>query len=62
MAETDAMKDKVQGKLHEVKGAATGNKGEELKGKLQGAKGEVEHNVNKPQREDVRDEANQLTP
>jgi uncharacterized protein YjbJ (UPF0337 family) len=57
MAETDSAKDKVQGKLHEVKGAATGDTGEEMKGKLQGAKGDVEHEMNKAQREDVRDDA-----
>ena len=34
----DSMKDKVVGKLREVKGAATGNKTEEAKGKLQGAR------------------------
>jgi uncharacterized protein YjbJ (UPF0337 family) len=57
MAETDAVKDKVEGKLHEVKGAATGDSGEELKGKLQGLKGDLEHEMNKAHREDVRDEA-----
>jgi uncharacterized protein YjbJ (UPF0337 family) len=36
---TDSTKDKVVGKLREVKGAATGNKSEEAKGKLQGARG-----------------------
>lgn len=38
-------KDKVQGKLHEVKGALTGNKSEEVRGKAQGAKGELEGKV-----------------
>jgi len=37
-----SVKDKVQGKLHEVKGALTGSKGEEAKGKAQGAKGALE--------------------
>jgi uncharacterized protein YjbJ (UPF0337 family) len=37
-----SLKDKVQGKAHEVKGALTGNKGEEAKGKAQGAKGVLE--------------------
>ena len=36
---TDSTKDKAAGKLREVKGAATGNKTEEAKGKLQGARG-----------------------
>lgn len=40
-----ALKDKVEGKLHEVKGAITGSKVEELRGKAQGAKGEVEAKV-----------------
>jgi len=37
-----SLKDEVEGKLHEVKGAITGSKVEELKGKGQGAKGELE--------------------
>jgi len=57
LAEKDSMKDKVEGKFHEVKGAATGDKGEEMKGKLQGAKGDVEHEANKARREDVREDA-----
>jgi uncharacterized protein YjbJ (UPF0337 family) len=47
----NAAKDKVQGKLHEVKGAATGNSAEEARGKLQGAKGDAEHAANKARRE-----------
>ena len=38
---TDSDKDKVVGKLREVKGAVTGNKTGEAKGKLQGARGTV---------------------
>ena len=53
MNEADAMKDKAQGKFHEVKGAVTGDTGEEMKGKLQGMKGDVEHEANKANREDV---------
>lgn len=47
----NAAKDKVQGKLHEVKGAATGNTAEEMRGKLQGAKGDAEHQMDKGRRE-----------
>ncbi len=47
----NAAKDKVQGKFHEVKGAATGNTAEEMRGKLQGAKGDAEHNVNEGRRD-----------
>lgn len=47
----NAAKDKMQGKFHEVKGAATGNSAEEVRGKLQGAKGDAEHAVNKGRRE-----------
>jgi len=36
---TDSTKDKMAGKLREVKGAATGNKSEEAKGKLQSGRG-----------------------
>lgn len=57
MNEADAMKDKAAGKFREVKGAATGDAGEEMKGKLQGLKGDVEHEAGKAQREDVRDDA-----
>jgi uncharacterized protein YjbJ (UPF0337 family) len=68
MGETDAMKDKIQGKFREVKGAATGDTGEEMKGKLQGLKGDAEHKMEqgrrkmedeaeKRRREDVREEA-----
>ena len=53
---SDAMKDKVAGKFHEVKGAATGDTGEELKGKMQGLKGDAERTANDV-REDVRDES-----
>jgi uncharacterized protein YjbJ (UPF0337 family) len=56
LADTDAMKDKVEGKFHEVKGAATGDTGEEMKGKMQGMKGDVEHKAGEAQREDVRDD------
>ena len=47
----NAAKDKVQGKFHEVKGAATGNAAEEMRGKVQGAKADAEHTVNKARRE-----------
>lgn len=57
MGETDAMKDKIEGKFHEVKGAVTGDAGEEMKGKLQGAKGDLEHGIEEVKREDVRDDA-----
>ena len=49
-----SVKDKVEGKFREVKGAATGDSGEEAKGKAQGAKGEVEKNAARV-REDVDD-------
>lgn len=38
----ESIKDKVAGKAREVKGALTGNKVEEVKGKAQGAKGTAE--------------------
>lgn len=57
MSEADAMKNKAQGKLREVKGAATGDPGEEMKGKLQGAKGDLEHGLNERRREEVRNDA-----
>jgi len=41
----NAMKDQVEGKAHEIKGAVTGNKREEVGGKLQGTKGNVERKV-----------------
>ena len=56
MNEADAIKDKAAGKFHEVKGAATGDAGEEMKGKLQGMKGDVEHAAGKARREDVRED------
>ena len=66
MNEADEIKNKAQGKLREVKGAATGDAGEEMKGKLQGAKGDVQGAINERRREDVRDdverEANRRTP
>ena len=37
----DSTRDKVVGKLREVKGAVTKNKSEEATGKLQGARGAV---------------------
>lgn len=40
-----SLKDKIEGKLHEVKGAATGDTAEELKGKAQGAKGDLESKI-----------------
>ena len=40
------MKDKLEGKLHEVKGAATGDAGEEFKGKAQGALGDAKKALN----------------
>ena len=40
------IKDKVQGKAREVKGAATGDAGTEMKGKAQQAKGNVEGKMN----------------
>ncbi|MBV9121619.1 MAG: CsbD family protein [Chloroflexi bacterium] len=54
---SDGIKDKVEGKFHEVKGAATGDTAEELKGKAQGLKGDVERQADQVQREDVREEA-----
>jgi uncharacterized protein YjbJ (UPF0337 family) len=58
----DAIKNKVEGKVHEVKGAATGDTGEEMKGKMQGLKGDVQGEMAR-QREDVRDsEATRRTP
>jgi uncharacterized protein YjbJ (UPF0337 family) len=39
---SQSVKDKVQGKGHEVKGAVTGSKAEEVRGKAQGAKGDLE--------------------
>ena len=66
MNEAHEMKNKVQGKLREVKGAATGDTGEEMKGKLQGAKGDVQGAMNERRREDVREdverEAERRTP
>ncbi len=41
MAIKQSTKDKMEGKLHEVKGALTGSKTEELLGKAQGAKGAI---------------------
>ncbi len=41
MAIKQSTKDKIEGKLHEVKGALTGNKTEEFLGKAQGAKGAI---------------------
>ena len=41
----DSMNDKVVGKLREVKGAATGNRTEEAKGKLQGARGTLKRKL-----------------
>ena len=40
------MQDKIQGKAREVKGAATGDTGEEMKGKAQQVKGNVEGAAN----------------
>jgi uncharacterized protein YjbJ (UPF0337 family) len=40
-----AVKDRVEGKAREIKGAVTGNKREETGGKLQGAKGRAEQRV-----------------
>ncbi len=54
MDKADAMKDKVQGKMHEVKGAATGDTTEEIKGKMQGMRGDVKNEMDR-QREEVRD-------
>ena len=39
------MKDRVEGKAHEVKGRATGDTGEELKGKAQQKAGEAKQEV-----------------
>ena len=41
------MKDKVAGKAREVKGAATGDKAEEARGKMQGTKGSVKDAAHK---------------
>jgi uncharacterized protein YjbJ (UPF0337 family) len=57
MNEADEIKNKAQGKLREVKGAATGDTGEEMKGKLQGAKGDVQGAINQRRREDLREHA-----
>ena len=51
MNEGKPMKNKIQGKWHEAKGAATGNTGEEMKGKLQGAKGDMQHKLNQAERQ-----------
>lgn len=60
----EAMKDKVEGKIHEVKGAATGDKGEEIKGKAQGMKGDVEREAHHTEdvRADAGDEARRHQP
>jgi uncharacterized protein YjbJ (UPF0337 family) len=42
--------DKVEGKAKEVKGAVTGDKKTEIKGKAQGAKGDVKDAVDKATR------------
>ncbi|HEY3117978.1 MAG TPA: CsbD family protein [Chloroflexota bacterium] len=44
---TDSTRDKVVGKLREVKGAVTGDKTEEAKGKLLGARGAVKAKLSK---------------
>ncbi len=57
MSETEAMKDKAQGKLREAKGTITGDTAEKMKGKLQETKGDVEHEVEKVRREEVKEES-----
>lgn len=61
MDEKHAMKDKAQGKFREVKGAASGNTAEEMKGKMQGMRGDIQHHMAKgrqrPTRIEVRGEA-----
>ena len=44
------LKDKVEGKAKEVKGAATGDKKTEMKGKAQGAKGGMKNAADKATR------------
>lgn len=61
MAKTNAMKDKVQGKAREVKGAAMGQTGEEIKGKMQGMKGDAQWEMER-QRDASRREMNRQTP
>ena len=41
------LKDKVEGKVKEVKGAATGDKKTEVEGKLQGARGNLKDAAHK---------------
>ena len=52
------LKDKVEGKAREVKGAATGDTPEEMRGKAQQAKGKAEGALNRAG-EKARAEANQ---
>ena len=44
------MGDKIAGKAKEVKGAATGDKKTEMKGKAQGAKGDIKDAADKTTR------------
>jgi uncharacterized protein YjbJ (UPF0337 family) len=50
------MKDAVKGKVEEVKGKITGNKGEEMKGKARQATDRIQR-VGRDIREDLREEA-----
>lgn len=52
------MKDKVEGKARELKGAVTGDTGEEVHGKAQQAKGNAEGTLNRAG-DKARAEANQ---
>jgi len=59
MGDMDAAKDKIEGKFHEVKGAATGDTGEEMKGKMQGLKGDVQRTVEDVKEEGAREQGRQ---
>lgn len=50
------MKDQVRGKVEELKGKATGNRGEEVKGKVRQAVGNAKRGA-RDVRDDVREEA-----
>lgn len=54
MDEKRGIKDKAQGKVREVKGAATGNTTEEMQGKMQGMKGDVQRRMAKSQHKPTR--------
>ncbi|KRN22957.1 CsbD family protein [Lacticaseibacillus camelliae] len=60
MADLDAMKDKVVGKVKETTGKATGNEKLEAKGKAQGLKGEAKDKVADAKRK-AKDSTDDLT-